>query len=136
MINEKPKSRWQVYTGLPNRVGTGDIPRVTLNHRKVFLLNMAAVKALDYPAAIEFRYDENTRTIGLAPKDPRILSAFPLKAHKARKYTYRIIHAAPFCKEVGIAPRGTLLFTNVDLDNEGTMLLELSTAVAVGRGFR
>lgn len=31
---------------------------------------------------------------------------------------------------------GTMLGTNIDLDNEGTLLLELNTAVAVGRGFR
>ena len=136
MRNERQKSRWQVYTGLPNRVGTGNQPRVTLNHRKVFLLNRAACEALGSPAAVELRYDEDTRTIGLAPMDPRILSAFPLKDHKARKYTYRIIHASPFCKQFGITPRGTLLFTNVDMDNEGTLLLELNTAVPVGRGFR
>lgn len=136
MHNEKPKSRWQVYTGLPNRLGTGDTPRVTLNHRKVFLLNKKACEVLGSPAAVEFRYDEDTRTIGLAPMDPRILRAFPLKDHKARKYTYRIIHASPFCKQFGITPRGTLLFTDIDLDNEGTLLLELKTAVPVGRGFR
>jgi len=130
------KSRWQVYRGLPNRVDTGG-PRVTLNHRKVFLLNKSAVEALGTPAKVELRYDEDTRTIGLAPMDPRILSAFPLKGKiTQKKYSYRIIHAAPFCKQFGIAPRGTLLFTNIDMDNEGTLLLELNTAVAVGRGFR
>ena len=35
-----------------------------------------------------------------------------------------------------IAPRRTMLFTEIDLDDEGTLLLELKTAVAVGRGSR
>ncbi len=136
MNNEKPKHRWEVYKGTPNRVGTGDRPRVTLNSRKVFLLNKKACEILGDPAAVELRYDEDTRTIGFAPMDLRIVSAFPLKDHKARKYTYRIIHASPFCKQFGITPRGTLLFTEIEMDNEGTLMLELSTAVPVGRGFR
>ena len=130
------KSRWEIYSGVPNRVHR-DGPRVTLNYRKVFLLNMAAYEALGMPAAVELRYDEHTRTIGLAPKDPRTLSAFPLKGKSgSKKYNYRIIHAAPFCKHFDINPKRTILFTNVDLDNEGTLTLELNTAVAVGRGFR
>ncbi|MFN0279069.1 MAG: hypothetical protein ACKVRN_10765 [Pyrinomonadaceae bacterium] len=137
MNNEKSKGRWQSYPGMPNRVGTGDTPRVTLNHRKVFLLNRKACEALGSPPAVELLYDEDTRTIGLAPRDARTLSAFKLKGKETqKKYTYRIIHAAPFCKHFNITPRGTLLFTNIDMDNEGTLLLELNTAVAVGRGFR
>jgi hypothetical protein len=137
MPNEKPKkSRWTRYPGLPNRVNS-DAPRVTLNHRKVFLLNRKAVEALGSPSKVELLYDEETRTIGLAPIDPRTLSAFPLKGKETvKKYSYRIIHAAPFCKLFDINPKGTLLFTDVDLDNEGTLLLELKTTVPIGRGFR
>ena len=130
------KSRWQIYPGMPNQRTSGG-PRVTLNHRKVFLLNQAAYKVLGEPAAVELRYDEETRTIGLAARDPRILSAFPLKGKvNHTKYSYRIIHGAPFCKHFGISPKATILFTNVDMDNDGTLLLELNTAVVVGRGFR
>ena len=130
------KSRWQVYSGTPNRFTSGGI-RVTLNYRKVFLLNEEACKALGDPAAVELRYDEETRTIGLAPKDPRTLSAFPLKGKiNNKKYRYRVIHGSPFCKHFDINPTRTILFTNIDLDNDGSMLLELKTAVTVGRGFR
>lgn len=130
------KSRWQVYSGTPNRRDRGG-PRVTLNHRKVFLLNEEAYEILGKPAAVEMRYDEETRTIGLAPKDLRNLSAFPLKGKtNNKKYRYRIIHGSPFCKHFDINPTRTILFTNIDLDRDGSMLLELNTAVAVGRGFR
>jgi hypothetical protein len=133
--NQNSKRRWQIYHGAPNgRSAEG--PRVTLNYRKVFLLNPAAVEVLGTPGAVELRYDEDTRTIGLAPQDPHVSNAFPLRLRNAPKYAYRTIHAAPYCKQFDINPKGTLLFTNVDLDNEGTMLLELKTAVAVGRGFR
>lgn len=132
----KEKSRWQVYPGAPNRKNGGGL-RVTLNQRKVFLLNSVAYEAMGDPAAVELRYDENTRTIGLAPIDPRILSAFPLKAKlNKNKYNYKIIFGTPFCKHFDINPKTTILFTNVDLDDDGTLLLELTTAVAVGRGYR
>ena len=130
------KRRWEVYPGFPNRVGR-DGPRVTLNPRKVFLLNQSAYDAMGGPAAVELRYDGDTRTIGLAPKDPRHQNAFPIKSKlNSRKYNYRIIHAAPFCKHYGIDPRSTVLFIDIDMDDEGTLMLELSTAVTVGRGFR
>lgn len=84
-------------------------------------------------------YDEGTRTIGLKPKDLRHANAFPLKHRKSsrdRKYSYRCINAAPFCMHFDIRPEKTMLFNNVDLDDEGTMLLELGQAVRVGRGSR
>lgn len=130
------KRNWQVYAGRPNRVTIGDL-RVTLNHRKVFLLNQKVFEAMGFPAAVELRYDEDTRTIGMAPKDPRNLSAFPLKGKvNNNKYKYRTVHGSPFCKQFGIDPKGTILFTNIDLDNDGTLILELNAAVPVGRGFR
>ena len=132
----KKKGRWEIYSGVANRIKR-EGPRVTLNHRKVFLINMPAYELLGRPAAVELGYDENTRTIGLAPVDPRTLHAFPLKGKTtSKKYNYRTIHAAPFCKHHEIAPRRTMLFTEIDLDDEGTLLLELKTAVAVGRGSR
>ena len=130
----KKKGRFEIYSGVPNRIKR-EGPRVTLNHRKVFLINMPAYEMLGRPAAVELGYDENTRTIALAPVDPRRLHAFPLKG-KSKKYNYHTICAAPFCRHYEIAPRRTMLFTEIDLDDEGTLLLELKTAVAVGRGSR
>jgi len=130
------RSRWEVFQGKPNRIHGGGA-RITLNPRKVFLINNEAYKALGEPAAVEFRYDENTRTIGLAPRDIRNQNAFPLADKTTnRKYKYRTIQGAPFCKHFNIKPETTILFIDIDLDNEGTILLELSTAVKVGRGFR
>lgn len=125
-----------MFHGTPNRVNL-DGPRVTLNHRSVLLLNTAAYEMLGEPAAVAFGYDENTRTIGMVPSDPRNLSSFGVKGKiNNKKYRYRIIHAAPFCRHHEINPKRTILFTNIDLNDEGFMLLELSTAVAVTRGSR
>lgn len=137
MLYMSSKSRWQIYPGVPNQRTRGGL-RITLNHRKIFLLNEDACKAIGNPAAVELRFDEDTRTIGLAPRDPRILNSFPLKdmRKKSAKYNYRIINGSAFCKHFDISPKSTILFTNVDMDTDGTLLLELTTAVAVGRGFR
>ncbi len=125
-----------MFHGTPNRVNR-DGPRVTLNPRSVFLLNSRAYEMLGRPAAVELGYDESTRTIGLLPRDARNLSAFPIKGKiNNKRYTYRVIHAAPFCRHYEIRPKRTILFTHIDLDNEGFLLLELATAVAVTRGFR
>lgn len=125
-----------MFHGTPNRVNR-EGPRVTLNPRSVFLLNAAAYEALRQPAAVGLGYDEGTRTIGMIAMDPRNLSAFPVKGKiNNKRYTYRIVHAAPFCRHYEIRPKRTILFNGVDLDNDGFLLLDLSTAIAVTRGFR
>ena len=132
------KSRWEVYQGTANRTHRDGL-RVTLSGRKILMLNKAAFDALGGPPAAELRYDESTRTIGLFPRDIRIPNAFPIRRKsggKVKKYNYMLIHASPFCKHHEINPTRTLLFTNVDLDNDGTLLLELNTAVNIGRGLR
>jgi hypothetical protein len=53
-----------------------------------------------------------------------------------RKYEYRIVHTAAFCKHFDIYPKSTILFTKPDMENDGTLLLDLNTAVNVGRGSR
>lgn len=135
-MNPKKRSRFEMFHGTPNRVNR-EGPRITLNPRSVFLLNTQAYEALGQPAAVELGYDESTRTIGMIPRDPRNASAFPVKGKiNNKRYTYRIIHAAPFCRHFDIRPKRTVLFTQIDLDNEGFLLLELSTAVNITRGFR
>lgn len=129
---------WTIYQGRPNSTDRSR-PRVTLSRTKVFLLNKAAYEAMGAPAAVELRFDEGTRTIGLTPKDPRNQNAFPIKPKSGRStknYNYRVIHAAPFCRHFDIRPDSTVLFAEIDMDNEGTLLLEMNKAVKVGRGSR
>lgn len=118
-------------------------PRVTINKKKVLLMNMRAYEMLGLPAAVELRFDEDNRTIGLIPVDPQKEYAFHIKGRgkggermTAQKGSYRVINAAAFCKHFTIEPTGTMLFNNIDLDNEGTMLLDLNGATTVGRGSR
>jgi hypothetical protein len=136
IIHMLNRSRWEIFQGRPNLSYKGGL-RVTLSPKKVFLLNEEVYNALKRPAAVELRFDPETRTIGLAPIDHRNSRAFPIKGKlDPKKYNYHFVQAAPFCKHYQINPRRTMLFTNIDMDNEGTLLLELNTAVAIGRGSR
>ena len=129
--------KWTVYQGGPNN-GERLAVRVTLNSRGVMLLNKAAYECMGSPGAVELLFDEEEGVIGLKPKDLRHQNAFPLKSKwvDKKKYQYRLISASPFCKHFDIKPKGTILFTQPDMDNDGTLLLALESAVNVGRGSR
>ena len=131
------KKRWQKFPGVPNRDKRESV-RVTLNNRKVLRLNQEAYTAIGDPAAVELFFDEDTLTIGVAPVDPRIRNSFPVnrQKHHGKRSAGVHIYGSPFCKHFDIKPRGTMLFTDVQLDNEGTMHLELTTAITIGRGYR
>ena len=128
--------RWEIFLGAPNRRFSNGV-RVTMNSRKVILLSKEAFEAIGSPAAVELRWDENTRTIGLSPCDIAATNAFPLRQKvinsSGKKHAYRLVHASPFCKHHGIGPDRTILFRDVDMDNDGTLLLELTTAINIGR---
>lgn len=131
------KRNWTKYPGGPNQ-GDRMAVRITLNSRGVILLNRRAYECIGSPGAVELMYDEDEQIIGLKPKDIRHTNAFPLKikSNQEGKYNYRIISASPFCKHFSIEPKSTILFTEPDLDNDGTLQLPLGSAVAVGRGSR
>lgn len=133
---------WTVFQGGPNlrdRVAL----RVTLSPKKVFLLNQAVFDAIGRPAAVELCFDEGTKAIGLRPQDPRRPNTFPVRERRSSasrgrtgKYSYRLIFAAPFCKHFDIRPSTTMLFNHIDMENDGTLVLDLNKATVIGRGSR
>ena len=130
--------KWTVYEGGPNG-GERMALRITLNSRGVMLFNKRAYEAMGSPGAVELLFDEGENVIGLKPRDLRFQNAFPFKSKdhgKSKKYSYRILSLSPFCQHFDIKPRSTILFTRPDMDNDGTLLLDLSTAVNVSRGSR
>lgn len=122
---------WKEFQGSPNRIDK-DQARVTLNQRGIFLLNRKAYEALEAPAAVTLLFDENNAVIGLKPADIRLQNAFPLK--QKDKYYNRSLHASPFCNHFKIKVAGTVLFNEVDIDNDGVMKLELTKTTSIGRG--
>jgi hypothetical protein len=124
---------WKTFEGKPYGTKRGEI-RVTLSPRKVFLLNQAAYQALGSPRAIEFKFDENHKRIGIKPTDPRKENAFEVKRKK--NTNYRVIMAGAFCNHVGIRLEKTVVFNEAPIEKDGTMVLALEKAINVARGAR
>lgn len=80
-------------------------------------------------------YDGNRRIIGLKPTDPAKRNAFAIK-HHGKGGNYKRISAAAFCTHFRLRVMGTMLFNNVDLDNDGVMLLDMANMITVERGSR
>ena len=130
--------KWTIYYGGPNG-GVKMAIRITMNSRGVLLFNRRAWEAFGKPAAAELMFDEEENVIGLKPRDLRYQNAFPFKTTKGarrEKYGYHFVYTAAFCKHFDIRPKSTILFTKPDMENDGTLLLDLNTAVNVGRGSR
>ena len=127
--------KWETFEGRQYRTEARKEPRVTLGAKGTFYLNGVAFEALERPAAVEMLYDGNCRVIGLRPTDPRKRNAFLVKKH-CMAGSYRRISAAAFCSHFRLKFDRTVLFDQVDLDNEGVMLLDLGKVVEIGRGAR
>ena len=127
------KPKWEKFNGRPFRNRASNEVRVTLATQGLIYLNGKAYDALKQPAAVEILFDGNRRIIGLKATDRRNSNAFPVVNHVGN---YWRISAASFCQHYRIKPRGTMLFQNVDLDNEGVMMLDLMNTVTVTRGAR
>ena len=76
-------------------------------------------------------FDEARKVIGLKPTDPRRPNAFPVKPKTDSHH--RTIHAGSFLTHFRIRPENTVLFQEVEIDNEGIMELDLAKAINVGR---
>lgn len=124
---------WTKFEGRPYGAAR-DEARVTLGPKKVIMLNRIAYEALGTPQAVELMFDETQKIIGLKPAELRRANAFPLKVKKGSQH--RLIFAGAFCTHFGIRVDRTVLFNEIDIDNEGVMTLEVAKAVNVGRGAR
>lgn len=126
-------THWTKFEGKPYGAERDGV-RVTLGPKKAIMLNEKAYEALGSPAAVEFMFEENRKAIGLKPIDPRRENAFPIKPKKGSRH--RVIRAAAFCTHVGIKVDRTVLFNDVDIDNDGVMMLEIAKATNISRGAR
>lgn len=126
--------RWTEFQGRPNGTDRGR-PRVTLSNRNVLVLNAAAYEAFGMPAAVKLSYEEDRRVIGLKPEDASRTNAFPVKLGTGKCHN-RKIYLHPFCVHFGIDIRRTVLFSEIDIDNDGKLRLELNRTVTIGKSER
>ncbi len=126
--------RWQTFQGSPNRNKHDGRPRVTLDPRGRVRMNEKAYEIFGSPEAVELHFEPETATIAL-PAATRTLTTRSRSKTPANwpKYRYRQIAAAPFCRFFDITPERTMLFPNPRVTPTGKMLLEITTAVPIGK---
>ncbi|MEQ1764213.1 MAG: hypothetical protein ABL984_13870 [Pyrinomonadaceae bacterium] len=101
-------------------------PRVSLTKHRRFRFNEKALELIGSPKAVRFLFDVQLSRIGIRAEDPEADHSFRLcKEDKSRT---QIVSGALFCDSLGIRPEHTIEFQSVRTDDEGTLLLDLTTA--------
>ena len=77
------------------------------------------------PKAVRFLFDVGLSRIGVRAVDPEEPHSFEVRKEKG---TLSIVYGALFCDHMGIRPENTIEFQSVRVDDEGTLLLDLTTA--------
>lgn len=108
--------------------------RVSLNSKKVFVLNPNAYEALGSPEAVRLYFDEGRKVIGMRAATAELPNAFTLKRGSGSG-RHRAIFAAPFCTHFGIRADGTVRFLNPEMDGD-MLTLDITKTVNVTRKSR
>ena len=106
-------------------------PRVTLNSRGVFGLNLTAVEGLDNAEAVTLFFDIHRQMIGIKASGKGRSNAFLLKRKKEQLYWS--VNARSFCVHFDIRIGRTVSFNNVEIDETGMIRLELANTTIIGR---
>lgn len=104
---------------------------VTLSKTGNLLLNAKAYEKLGEPQAAILLYDKRNSVIGLRPAGGDVAHAFPVT--KKANVKHRLIRAVPFCRHNKIKVERTVAFPDAQIDGDGTLLLDLHTAIEIGR---
>jgi hypothetical protein len=128
------KIEWEVFTGKQyGRIVRAEA-RVTLGQFGTFYLNKWAFAELGEPQAVEMLFDKTRRVIGLRPT--AITNAYGFKIVPHSTGTHMRLSAAAFCRHHKMFFKGTILFNNVRVDENGIMMLDIVNATIVTRGSR
>ena len=104
---------------------------VTMNSKGKIVMNRAAHERLGSPEAFTLLYDSANNTIGLKPVAALIRKAFP--ASKSGRHGGRKIAAYRLITECSLVIKETLEFPDAEIDTDGTLVLNLRTAVVSKR---
>ena len=116
------------------KIGPKDLEtdlHVTLSRKGEILVGARACERFGNPEAVVFLFDKLNSKIGLLPAHKRVENAYPLTV-KNVKYKHRVIHASRFCRNYGIKTDRRIAFTDVSINEEGIMVLDLKTTTAIG----
>lgn len=123
---------WTVFKGKANTINRNQL-YASINERNVILINAAAFRALKAPEAVEVCFDRDNGAIGLRGVPIDAANAFPLMTKLKSHY---VIHVSSFCRHFNIRVKGTMKFTEPELDENGLLILELSRTFKVSRTSR
>ncbi len=101
-------------------------PRVYLTKDRHFRFNQKALDLIGSPKAVRFLFDVGLSRIGIRAVDPEAPHSFDVRNEPNGKTS--IVYGALFCDHMGIRPENTIEFHPVRTDDEGTLLLDLTTA--------
>lgn len=99
-------------------------PRVLLSADGALRLNPRALELIGNPAAIRLLFDVQNSRIGVCGEDPELDYALPLRSEKKSS----LVHIKSFCTRYRITLETTIEFVDVRTDDDGVMLLDLTTA--------
>ncbi len=104
---------------------------VTLSPKGEILVGARAFERLGRPEAAVLLFDKLNSKIGLLPAHKRVANAYPLTI-RSEKYRHRVVRASRFCRHHGIKSDRTIAFADVEINEEGIMILDLKTTTAIG----
>lgn len=125
--------KWDIYAGSPNGKKR-EQARVTISVNRSILMNDHAFRAFGSPSAVQLMFDGDRRLIGMRPCDPQKKNAFPVKL--ALQGRHHIVYAGGFLTHINLKTDRTILFDEIDIDPDGTVVLDLSKTIYVTRGSR
>jgi len=101
-------------------------PRASLTKDRHFRFNQKALDLIGSPKAVTFLFDVGLSRIGIRAIDPEARHSFEVRK-ESKGHTW-MVHGALFCDHMGIRPANTIEFQSVRTDDDGTLLLDLTTA--------
>ena len=101
-------------------------PKVYLTKGRHFRFNQKALELIGSPKAVRFLFDVGLSRIGVRAVDLEAPHSFEVRKEPHGRTA--IVYGSLFCDHLGIRPEHTLEFQSVRTDEEGTLLLDLTTA--------
>jgi hypothetical protein len=120
------------FQGRPYGASRDEI-RVTLNKKRVLVLNTRALEALKNPSYVKLYFDEPRGLIAMRRAEGVHQNVFEVKASKG--ISHKRVNAAAFCAHFKIHLDNTVMFLTPTV--EGDMLtLDMNKTATVTRGAR
>lgn len=121
---------WDEFFGGPN-LPSDKRMHITMSKLGNILLNARTYENLGQPEAAILLYDKRNSVIGVRPASVDVGHAFHFK--RRPKLKHRVIQAIPFCRHHNIKVNRTIAFPEATIDPDGTLLLDMHTAIEIGR---